>query len=154
MYKRPYSDEAFINAVQQSKSWAEVFRILGKKQGGGAQTTLIKLAKKLDLNTSHMRGQAWNKGKVLGYRFKIEDYLSNKLSISSWRLKLRLFEEGLFEKVCSECGLSEWLGKEMPLELDHINGNKKDNRLENLRILCPNCHTFTATYKIKNRKSR
>ena len=52
--------------------------------------------------------------------------------------------------MCEECGLAVWNGRPIPLELDHVNGRYTDNRLENLRILCPNCHAQTPTYRAKN----
>jgi hypothetical protein len=57
----------------------------------------------------------------------------------------------LLEFSCSECGLDSWLGKSLVLELDHINGIRSDNRLENLRLLCPNCHSQTETFRGRNR---
>lgn len=70
-------------------------------------------------------------------------YQSNKL-------RKRLLAEGLKERKCEKCGLTEWNGKTAPLELDHINGIKTDNRIENLRILCPNCHAQTEHYRGRN----
>ena len=55
------------------------------------------------------------------------------------------------EHKCESCGISEWLGKPLSLELDYINGDRYDNRLQNLRILCPNCHAQTDTYRGKNK---
>jgi len=52
------------------------------------------------------------------------------------------------------CGLTEWLGEKIPIELHHINGDRNDNKLENLQILCPNCHTFTDNYRWKGTKSK
>ena len=69
---------------------------------------------------------------------------------STFRLKNQLFKLGYKSKVCEMCGNNEWMGEDIPLELHHINGNKFDNRIENIQILCPNCHTFTDNYRGKN----
>jgi 5-methylcytosine-specific restriction endonuclease McrA len=67
-------------------------------------------------------------------------------------LRIRLIAEGIKEHKCECCGNHEWLGSAISLEVDHINGNSKDHILENLRILCPNCHAQTDTYRGKNIK--
>ena len=73
----------------------------------------------------------------------------------STRLKQRLIDAKILEWKCSiiECGVSEWMGKPITLELDHINGNNSDHRIENLRMLCPNCHSQTSTHRFKKRPS-
>ena len=68
-------------------------------------------------------------------------------------IKRRLFAEGLKFERCEMCGISEWLGHKIGLELDHINGDSHDHRLNNLRILCPNCHATTSTYRGKNKSA-
>ena len=73
-------------------------------------------------------------------------YQSNKL-------RKRLIREGIKQRRCECCGITSWNGKPAPLELEHINGDKQDNRLENLLILCPNCHAQTDTYRGKNTKT-
>jgi len=80
------------------------------------------------------------------------EYLTNSASIQSYKLKNRLLKDGVFAHKCTGCCRAKWLGRPVPLELDHINGENKDNRLENLRLLCPNCHALTTTYRSKNRK--
>lgn len=68
-------------------------------------------------------------------------------NISSYRLKNRLFKENILKNECSKCGLGNiWLGEPISLQLEHKNGNHSDNRLENLCILCPNCHSQTPTF--------
>jgi 5-methylcytosine-specific restriction endonuclease McrA len=71
---------------------------------------------------------------------------------SASHVKRRLLREGLLENKCQECGLDAWRGKPISIQIDHINGNNKDNRLENLRMLCPNCHSQTDTFGVRNRK--
>ena len=73
--------------------------------------------------------------------------------IGSSDLKKKLLRENIFVYECFICHIKEWQNKTLVLELDHINGNKHDNCLENLRLLCPNCHSQTPTYRSKNRKT-
>jgi Zn finger protein HypA/HybF involved in hydrogenase expression len=85
----------------------------------------------------------------------IFEYLVENSKNGRHNIKRRLLREGLIENVCSECGLKDtWNGKPISLELDHINGVNNDNRLENLRMLCPNCHSQTETFKSRNIKPR
>lgn len=85
----------------------------------------------------------------------IQPFLNNEKNISSWKMKQLLFRDNLIENVCSECGLSgEWNGKPISLHLDHIDGNSSNNSLDNLRLLCPNCHSQTETYCGKNKSGR
>jgi len=67
-------------------------------------------------------------------------------------VKRRLLDAGILKNVCAECGISEWRGKPLSIQLDHRNGIRDDNRLENLRMLCPNCHSQTDTFGARNRK--
>ncbi len=71
---------------------------------------------------------------------------------SRGNVKGRLLRAGLLKEECSECGLTEWRGRVLVLHIDHINGQKHDHRIENLRMLCPNCHSQTPTYGGKNMK--
>ena len=70
--------------------------------------------------------------------------------VNSAKLRKRLIAEGLKEEQCEMCGRRAWMGEPIPLELEHTNGQRGDNRFENLRLLCPNCHSFTPTYRGRN----
>ena len=83
--------------------------------------------------------------------FRLEDILVENSTYQSNKLRKRLLAEGIKEHRCELCNLREWMGKPIPLELDHINGNNADHRLFNLRIICPNCHAQTDHYRGKNR---
>lgn len=98
------------------------------------------------------KGNQNHKGiKDIGY-IPVENYLNDTKRITSYKLVRKLFKEGIKEKKCERCGLTEWLGEEIPLELHHKNGKHYDNHLENILILCPNCHAFTENYRGKAKK--
>lgn len=153
MQYRKYSDEQFIEAIKDSYSWSGVLKRIGLKAGGGSYTHIQNLAKKLCLDTSHFTGQAWN----IGLKFKpnpprsLTEILTINSSYGSHYLKQRLIKEGIFEHKCYQCNRKTWNKKPIPIALDHINGVRNDNRLDNLRILCPNCHAQTDTYCGKNK---
>jgi hypothetical protein len=150
--RRGWSAADLERAVATSASFAQVLTQLGLRAAGGNYATIHRAIERAGLDTSHFSGQAWRKNVVLGPRRSLDAYLSNGYPISSYRLKQRLINEGVFTAKCNKCGGVEWLGQPIPLELDHRDGNSKNNNLENLELLCPNCHAQTPTYRGKNRK--
>jgi len=147
---RKYTEQALKEAIRTSSSFAEALRKLGLVPRGGNYATLHRAIARLELNTSHMTGQASNRGKTFGPKRPLSDYLSNRFAIQSYKLKQRLLSEGMMSHQCVKCMRTRWHEQPIPLELDHINGNNGDNRLGNLRLLCPNCHAQTPTYRGKN----
>jgi hypothetical protein len=105
--------------------------------------TLDSYLKKFGLN---YQGNKGGKGKTSPNRKGASQFLYNGSIIKSFRLKLMLLRDKLKAPLCERCHGSEWLGEPMPLELHHINGNPFDNRLENLQVLCPNCHALTDNH--------
>lgn len=80
----------------------------------------------------------------------LEKYLKNSQDIQSNKVRIKLLREGYKEHKCENCGLTEWLGQPIPLELHHKDGNRNHNEIENYQLLCPNCHAFTDSYRGKN----
>lgn len=150
------SDKVFIETVKNSLSIADSLRKLGLSIYGSSYRSFKIRAKSLSLNLSHFTGQGHLKGKSNTWTkanplvdFLIEN--SNKVLGSG--IKRRLIKEGLLEEKCSICGLgSVWNGSHITFQIDHINGDCFDHRIENLRLLCPNCHSQTSTFGSKSTK--
>jgi hypothetical protein len=150
--KQRYTDDQLIEAVQNSTSIRQVLAKLGLVEAGGNYSIVKRKIQSLDLCIAHFTGKGWKRGDtkpVISSR-PLSEILQKGTCIQSYKLKNRLFAEGLKEKKCERCLNKDWLGYSLPLEIDHINGNTMDNRIENLRILCPNCHALTDTYRGKN----
>ena len=149
--KHKYTLEQVQNAILISNSRRELLKNLHIVSGGGNYQTINKFIKNNNLDISHFSRIAWNKGKKTKYKTRpIEDYLSNRISITSHKLRLRLLSEKVFPHKCNKCKLTTWLTHPIPLELEHKDGNHLNNNLDNLELLCPNCHAFTPTYRGKN----
>ena len=149
MVRYRYTAEALAEAVAQSRNMAEVMRLLGVRISGGSHAHLSRRIKHLGIDTSHFTGRVHNRGRS-GPRTPVPQRLV-KLPPDSRRvpgttLKHALRMIGLPEK-CEKCGVgATWQGRPLTLHVDHINGDFLDNRPVNLRLLCPNCHSQTATY--------
>jgi 5-methylcytosine-specific restriction endonuclease McrA len=127
-----------------------VLKLLGLRPTGGNYKQVQKYIKEAGLSTEHFTGKLWNKGEhvVCNKVIPLENILVVGSNYQTYRLRNRLFKAGLKPMHCEECGWAEVSGDgRIPLELDHINGDHNDNRLENLRILCPNCHSLKPTYR-------
>jgi len=137
------SDKHLVSALKSQSSIAAALRSVSlKPDSGGAYVRCRRLIAEYHIDTSHFKGHGWNKGKTLPPRRPIEDYLSGQTRISSHKLRLRLLKEGLKKHQCESCQRTSWLDAPIPLELHHIDGNRENNRLDNLQILCPNCHSI------------
>lgn len=145
-----WTDEDVAAAVAGAVSAAGVLRALGTPQSGSAQAKLNEMIATLGLSTAHWTGQGWAAGRRFGRSEPLEQLLVRGRFLTTDRLRRRLLGEGVLPHTCSCCGRNQWQGLPIPLELDHINGDRSDNRLENLRLLCPNCHAQTDTYRGRN----
>lgn len=152
-----YDENTIRDAVLISFSYKEVFRKLNKVASGDSYKCLINYMKKRNIDTSHF--DPWKNNKVRIIRKPIEEWLQKGTTIGSSDLKEKLYKLQLKQPICELCGQDEWWhGKKMALILDHINGVNNDNRLENLRIVCPNCEgtleTHCRGYKQENVKNK
>ncbi len=140
-----FSKEEIEQFVKGSKSYAELARKIGyddASKNGSAYRTVHQMIDELELDTSHFTGQGWNKDNFDYSRFCHGKKIKTADALNAITL--------LRGHKCENCGLEEWQGKKIPLEVHHIDGNELNSGLSNLQILCPNCHALTDNYKGKN----
>lgn len=151
------SDNEFKEIWNTSTTYREVLRRLKPTTtySGSEYRALKARQKELNLSSEHMLGQGHNKGKKFPTTHKqsLSEILVEGSNYNIFNLKKRLFEVNLLKNECLWCGnLGNWNGNELTLHLDHINGINNDNRIDNLRILCPMCHALTDTFRGRNKK--
>lgn len=156
--KSRWSIESVMKAVSESTSYTDALVALGVKHRSGNFNTLKQKIAQYGISTAHFDSIAAGISKKLLSgnlnTIPLDEILNgNHPSYKTTLLKQRLIKEGIKDYKCegTNCGLSKWHGKPITLELDHINGISDDHRLCNLRLLCPNCHSQTKTFKGRNK---
>lgn len=148
------TDEQFVELIKSSTNISEVLFKLGYTTNGNSwgYSQVRKRMTDLNIDCSLFKGKSViiNNTKVKKLRY--EDFLTDKSKHNRNCLRRLIIQENLLPYKCEICGVTEWNGKTLSLELDHINGVNDDNRLENLRFLCPNCHSQTTTYGSRNQQ--
>lgn len=156
--KSKYTHELLSPLVAVSRSWSDLLRRLGLKQSGGNHRNVKSHVQRLRLNTDHFKGQGWAKGLTADMDVSVERVrdqnaypkeavlVKNGSTVpSSKRLRKLMLESGILYE-CENGHPPTWMGESLTLHVDHINGDHTDNRIENLRFLCPNCHQQTHTW--------
>ncbi len=158
MRSRSWNVEQLKNAAQTSLSFRQLLAQLGLRAAGGNYAQIKKYIREHQVDIKHFKGRGWNAGmRGIGKpRIPLKEILVKNSQFQSFKLKKRLFVAGLKPQHCEQCGWAkQTISGHLPLELDHINGNRYDNRLKNLRVLCPNCHSLTENHRgRKNKKAR
>ena len=155
---RSWYDDQLVNVCAKSYSYRMVIEKLGLVPAGGNYLQVKNRINNLGIDISHFTGARWNVGdrkKQTNFGLSLAEILVENSSFQSYKLKNKLFKLGIKIPKCELCGWSKAsVDGRIPVELDHINGNHSDNRIENLRILCPNCHSLQITHRGRNKIGR
>lgn len=160
MALQKYTQEWLEELCKDSFSLAEVLRKAGRKQSGGNQKILKEKIKAFNIDISHFTGQRWNatltkdtdKRIRSQEKYSLEEVFCDDSPVTQKVLRGYVERHHILEYKCQICGCDgHWQNGHIALEIDHIDGNNKNNQKENLRYLCPNCHALTETYRGKNK---
>jgi len=150
------TNEQFSELVANSVSYRQILDEMKLVPAGGNYATVKRRINSLKLDCSHFTGQGYLKGRSHNWAKStpLDEILVENSAYGggSYKLKNKLVNAGIFEQKCYKCQNTHWMGQSIPLELEHKNGSNTDNRIENLTLLCPNCHALTDTYRDKNKK--
>ncbi|MFH8931798.1 HNH endonuclease signature motif containing protein [Streptomyces pristinaespiralis] len=153
-----WSRELLDAAVKESTNMCQVLRALGLDVLGGQHTHISRRIRALGIDTSHFESRArTERMRTNSRRRSPAEILVRKTTDETKRTSNQLLKRALAEsgvaRSCALCGLDgAWQGCPLPLEVDHIDGDWRNNRLDNLRLLCPNCHSSTDTYRGRKRR--
>jgi hypothetical protein len=151
--KRTWSDEQFVQAVKESENYTQVIIKLGLRPAGGNGETVRTNITRLGLDTQHFTNTSQLRGlreHVQKHTWTDDEVFCRKSQANRRMVRMRLLKHGM-KYVCNECDQTPMFrGKPLTLQLDHINGVWNDHRVENLRFLCPNCHSQTETFCGRN----
>lgn len=154
--KQKCNDQEFCEIVKSTTSMAQLLQKLDMVCSGTNYKSIYKRIQSLDLSIEHWSGQTiiGDDGNI--HRFlsrPYEDVFIENSTYNPSSLSKMIRKRNLMEYKCNKCGIKDWQGEELRLQLDHINGIRNDHRFENLRWLCPNCHSQTETWGCKSRKN-
>jgi hypothetical protein len=156
MKRTKYTKDILVPLVQESTSLMEVIRKLGLRSTGGSHHQFKKILLMHGIDTSHFLGQRSSLGRRFAIRRSADDILvlrTDGVKEKVRNLRRAMLERGVLHQ-CLWCGIVDsWNGKPLVLQVDHIDGNSSNNLLENLRFLCPNCHSQTETFGSKNKNA-
>jgi hypothetical protein len=133
---REYSDEDLVKCASEVTSVSQLLKALGLRPAGGNYANIKRLLQKLEVNCDHWKGHAWNKDQ------RLKDW-------SEYTTVVNLKKHLIIERghKCESCGNVKWMGYLIALEVEHIDGDRTNNDKKNLKLLCPNCHSLTPTWR-------
>lgn len=143
MRKYDWNEDALREAVSNCVNYRDVLRYLGVSTNGNNSSTLKSKIEQFGIDISHFTFAPKSKGKPK----PLIDYLTANSKCSRQSLKERLLKEGYKQNVCEVCGIAEWNGKPLTMQIHHIDGDNTNNCLDNLMMICPNCHSQTENYR-------